>query len=96
VHGIVSKDGRPEVGRILLIPEDVPQLGVSAAANSDGVFEIQGLLPGKYFAVALDGAEDLDPADVETLAKVKSRATRIDLPASGTAHVTLELKSLEP
>ena len=96
VQGTVSKGGQPSMGRVLLIPEDGPRRGISAAANSDGVFQFQGLAPGKYLAVALDGTDDLDPEDPETLAKVKSQATPVEVQASGAASLTLELKSLEP
>jgi len=96
IAGLVSKEGQPSMGRVLLIPEDVPQRHVSMAANSDGAFEFQGLLPGKYLAVALDGADDLDLSDTETLTKVKARATPVELPAAGTANVRLQLETLEP
>jgi hypothetical protein len=96
VQGIVSKDGNPTVGRVLLIPEEAPRRGVSAPANSDGVFQFQGLVPGRYFAVALDGADDLVPDEAETFAKVKSRATTLEVGPSGSANLTLELKSMEP
>jgi hypothetical protein len=96
VQGTVSKDGQPAMGRVLLIPGDAPRRGVSAAANSDGAFQFQGLVPGRYFAVALDGADDLDPAHPDALAKVKSLATEVDVQASGAGNVKLELKSLEP
>ncbi len=95
-EGLVSKGGQPSMGRVLLIPEDAPQRHVSTPANSDGAFEFQGLLPGKYLAVALEGADDLDLDDAETLAKVKARATPVELPAAGTANVTLQLETLEP
>jgi hypothetical protein len=96
VQGTVSKDGQPAMGRVLLIPGDAPRHGVSAAANSDGAFQFPGLVPGKYFLVALDGADDLDPGDPDVLAKVKSLATEVDVQASAAANVKLELKSLEP
>ena len=95
-EGLVTKDGQPSMGRVLLIPEGAPQRHVSTAANSDGAFEFQGLLPGKYLAVALEGADDLDLGDAETLAKLKVRATPVELPAAGTANVTLQLETLEP
>ncbi len=96
VHGNVVKDGQPAMGRVLLIPEGAPRGGISTAANSDGGFQVTGLAPGKYVAVVLDGADDLDPTDPDTLEKVKSRATAIEVLPSGSANVTLELKSLEP
>ena len=96
VQGLVSKEGRPSMGRILMIPEDAPRRWFSAAANSDGAFQIQGLVPDKYFVAALDGTDDLDPEDPETLAKVKSRATLVEVQTSGSANLTLELKSLGP
>jgi hypothetical protein len=94
VQGTVSKEAQPAMGRVLLIPENEPRRGVSTAADSDGGFQFQGLVPGKYLAVALDGADDLDRADAETLAKVKSMATEVDVQPSGAANVRLQLKSL--
>ncbi len=96
VQGTVSKEAQPVMGRVLLIPENEPRRGISMAADSDGAFRFQGLVPGTYFVVALDGADDLDPADAETLAKVKSLATEVDVDASAATKVSLQLKSLEP
>ncbi|HXY00070.1 MAG TPA: carboxypeptidase-like regulatory domain-containing protein [Candidatus Limnocylindrales bacterium] len=96
VSGAVSAGGRPAMGRVLLIPEDAPRRGVSVPANSDGTFQIANLLPGKYLAVALDGADDLEPDQAETLLKVKSRATSVEVEPSATANLRLELKSFEP
>jgi Carboxypeptidase regulatory-like domain len=96
VKGTVTKDGQPAMGRVLLIPVDAPRRGVSMAADSDGLFHFARLVPGKYYAVALDGAEDLDASDPEALGKVESRATVVDVGNSGTASITLQLRSLEP
>ncbi len=96
IQGMVLNDGKPTMGRVLLIEEDAPQRGFSTPANSDGAFQLQGLLPGKYLAIAVDGADDLDPEDPENVAKVKSRATMVEVQPSGAANLTLELKSLEP
>ena len=95
VQGSITKDGQPTMGRVFLIPESEPRRGISVAANSDGKFEFQGLLPGSYFAVALDGADDLDPEDPEALKAVKGRATEVEVQPSAEVSVSLELKSLE-
>lgn len=96
VQGKVVKDGLPAMGRVLLIPEAMPTLGIATPANSDGGFELSGLLPGKYLTVALEDGDDLEPDDADTLPRVKSRAVPIDIGASSTTNVTLELKRLEP
>jgi hypothetical protein len=96
VKGAVSQDGQPAVARVFLIPEDAPRRGISTAADSDGAFQFEGLVPGKYYAVAVDGADDLDPSDPETLVKLESQATLVEVLGSGSASITLELKSLEP
>ena len=96
VQGVVSKEGQPAMGRVLLIPEGAPWAGLSTAANSDGAFQFQGLVPGSYVAVALDGADDLDSDDPETLAKVKARGTPVEVQPSGATSLTLEMKSLVP
>jgi hypothetical protein len=96
IQGTVLKGGQPAMGRVFMIPEEAPQRAVSSAANSDGGFQFEGLVPGRYVAAALEGADDLDPDDPETATKVRSLGTSVELAASGAANLTIELKSLEP
>jgi len=96
VQGTISKSGMPSMGRVLAMPADGLRNGASTAADSDGAFRFQGLAPGKYFVVALDGADGLDLSNSGTLAKLQSLATEVDVQASAEVNVRLELKSLEP
>ena len=95
VGGTVQKDGQPTAGRVLLIPDEHSQRTVSTAANSDGSFSFQGILPGKYVAVALENAEDFDTEDLDALGKARALGTAVELEPSATTTVSLESKSLE-
>lgn len=95
VGGTVTKDSRPVTGRVLLLPEEAVRRGVATVANSDGLFQIFGLVPGKYLAVALEDGDDLEPDDPDTLTRVKSLATAVELEPSGSASLKLELSRLE-
>jgi sarcosine oxidase gamma subunit len=81
---------------VLVMSADGLRNGASTAADSDGAFRFQGLAPGKYFVVAIDGADGLDLSNSGTLAKLQSLATEVDVQASAAVNVRLELKSLEP
>jgi hypothetical protein len=95
VSGRVSKDAKPAMGMVLLIPDDAPRAGVSTAANSDGTFEISGLAPGKYWAMALEEGEDLEADDPATLERVKTKGRVVELESSGMTRIELEQESLE-
>lgn len=96
VHGTVLNDGRPAQGRVLLIPELAPRRAASVPATAKGTFELRGLGPGRYFAVALDDADDLVAGDPETLRQVQSLATIFELEPHGSATIELPLKRLQP
>jgi hypothetical protein len=95
VSGRVSKNAKPAMGMVLLIPDDAPRAGVSTAANSDGTFEISGLAPGKYWAMALEEGEDLEADDPATLERVKTKGRVVELESSGITRIELEQESLE-
>jgi len=65
----------------------------SARPDQQGTFQIKGLLPGDYLAVAMDYVEDGSWNDPEYLESIRRYGQRIRLAESGTQTVALRLVS---
>ena len=65
----------------------------SARPDQQGTFQIKGLPPGDYLAVAMDYVEDGSWNDPEYLESIRRYGQRIRLAESGTQTVALRLVS---
>ncbi len=64
----------------------------SARPDRQGRYQVRGLPPGEYLAIALDYVEDGNWNDPEYLEGIRSRAERFTLAEAETKAVDLELK----
>ena len=86
VLGVVS---RAHIYAIPLFPtaSGVPQ----TVAQTSGQFMISNLAPGSYHVIALEDAEEIDPADAQDLSKYTGKGQTVTVEANGTANVQLDL-----
>jgi len=59
----------------------------------DGRFTITGLVPGDYYAVAVDSIDPTETGDPEFLDRAASRATRFSLGDGETKVLDLKLSA---
>jgi hypothetical protein len=96
VTGVANLDGKPIAGALILL---VPASGKSLEdesrvdqSDSDGTFTLSHIRPGKYLALALDNAWDLDRTNWSALTPYLPKAQSIDLPPAGQKHLTLDVQ----
>ena len=86
-------------GTVLLFAEDAQKwtddsrFVRSARPDQQGTFQIKGLPPGDYLAVAMDYVEDGGWNDPEYLESIRRYGQRVRLGQSGTRTVALRLRS---
>src|SRR5229473_774184 len=64
ITGVALKDGKPLDGVMVVLVPEVPEHNLVLfrrdQSDSDGSFNLPGVLPGKYTVIALENAWDLD------------------------------------
>lgn len=99
VTGFVRSHGSPDAGAmVLLVPAS---LGDAAGldivrrdqSNSDGSFDMFGVLPGEYILVAIDHGWEVDWRDPATLRQFLVRGLPLDLSAPADRSETIEALS---
>jgi hypothetical protein len=63
-------------------------------SNTDGSFEITGILPGAYILVAIDHGWDMNWSDAATLERFLPHGTPLDIKPSDDLKVSLKAQSL--
>ena len=63
----------------------------AARPNQDGAFDVKGLPPTKYLAVAVDSLETGAQSDPEVLARLKPRAKSFTLADGQSQTLTLDI-----
>jgi len=66
--------------------------GVSASCGAGGVFEISGLAPGDYYAIALDRFDAREMGDAAHLTALSTRATSVRIEEGSSASLQLVLE----
>jgi Carboxypeptidase regulatory-like domain len=84
--------------RIAVIPEDSTMQGLEytqepARCTEDGHFEIRGLRPGRYYAVALEQLNGEFTDSFADMSALVSRATKLDVRANEASLVDLKIIS---
>jgi carboxypeptidase family protein len=104
---VVMSDGRvPESAGVIVFPRDrkwwasrqvLYQQSIypdreNRAFTGDGRFEFLGLLPGKYFAAAVEQDVFADPVTPATLSRLVRIAVPVTVPESGLSIIRLRLR----
>jgi hypothetical protein len=96
VTGVVTFHGSPDAGAmVLLIPAtfgdpagiDMP---VRDQSNSDGSFEMSGVLPGGYILVAIDHGWDVNWSDPSTLKRYLMHGVALNIKTSAVLKEKIE------
>ena len=99
LKGTVSSGNSPDAGAmVLVVPAtlgspsglNVPRRDQS---NSDGSFEISGILPGAYILVAIDRGWALNWTDPEVLKRFLQQGTPLEIKPSSDLNVTVKAQS---
>jgi hypothetical protein len=100
VEGVVQLEGKAAQGAIvLLVPATLGEPGDLHSierdeTNTDGTFEITGVVPGQYILVAIDRGWDVNWRNPATLAQYLVYGMPVDL--TRAAKVQQEVEAVEP
>ena len=100
VSGRVMRDAEPASGFIVaLIPvqmerRKIPRHNLAGQVDASGNFQIEGVVPGEYFAFAVPPMEDAGYYDLAFADRNNPVATRVTV--RPREHHRLELKPIEP
>lgn len=100
VSGRVMRDAEPASGFIVaLIPvqmerRKIPRHNLAGQVDANGNFQIEGVVPGEYFAFAVPPMEDAGYYDLAFADRNNSLASRLTV--RPREHHRLELKPIEP
>ena len=95
---LLDDRGQPVDGTVLIFPDDPQKWEESSRLirtirpDNAGLFEFRNVIPGTYLAVPLEYVRDGEWADPEFLQNLKDRALRVDVGATGTSGLALNLK----
>jgi hypothetical protein len=91
VRGTVTPADDMAAATVLLIQPRGTRNLVKVGAASQGKFEIDGVAPGDYLLLAVDGVDHLEYENPEVLNPYLSKAEHISLQPHGMANVNLSL-----
>ena len=93
VTGTVQSEGKPASGvMILLVPEsglEMEQDSRLDESDSDGTFDLAGILPGEYVLLAIKDEWDLEWAKPDVLRPYLSAGQKISIAANQSIRVTV-------
>ena len=98
VGRLLDEGGQPANGSILIFPEDEKKWEESSRLirtirpDESSAFEFRNVIPGDYFAVALDYVRQGDWSDPDFLNNLKEQAKRVKVAETGSTPVMLTLK----
>ena len=96
VKGFALKDGKPAEGvMIVLVPQDPEHnlvLFRRDQSDSDGSFNLRGVLPGKYTILALENGWDLEWFTPSALQKYLAAGEKVQVNANGKLEVKVNVQ----
>ena len=96
ITGIALKNDKPApAAMIVLAPLDLksnPALFRRDQADSDGTFELNLVVPGRYTLMAIEDGWDLEWADPEVLQKYIASGESVQIAANGKIEVKVKVK----
>jgi hypothetical protein len=87
VNGIATANGKPVVGAmVLLVPAGLDDPGsftrfIRDQTNTDGSFDLDGIVPGPYILIAVDHGWKINWKNAPTLQRYLTHGTPLDVPA---------------
>jgi hypothetical protein len=91
VRGTVE-DGA--AGTVVLFPQSVTGIGYSTQSAADKTFEVAGIPPGNYYAIALDRFDPRTMAGAVRLRSLMAMATSVKVEQGSAASVQLRVHHL--
>jgi hypothetical protein len=88
--GVVTTQGQPAPGAVLLVSESMSLYNRVAVAGRDGRFTFKGLAPGDYSVLALEGGEAIPFAEPDVWPNYAQQATPVKLEADQKMEIPLE------
>lgn len=98
--GIVTRDGKPSVGAlVMLVPATLGEPGAIQIvrrdqSNTDGSFDIAGVIPGQYILIAVEDGWDINWKDKATLTRYLDGGVAVNLSTGGS--VTQNISAERP
>jgi hypothetical protein len=78
-------------GAVVLFPQNLTGIGYSTQSEAGGAFDLPGVPPGAYYAIALDRFDSRIMADAVLLRSLMPRASSVRLESGSAATVQLRL-----
>ncbi len=95
VEGEIQGEAVPAATQIVLIPETAhrknPQRFFSAGVGQTKAYKVDGIAPGSYIAVAVDGLSSQEFLDPEWIARYESQGTPVVIQENGKIRADLKL-----
>jgi hypothetical protein len=99
VTGIVTEEGKPCVGAmVLLVPAMLDDPGsftlmARDQSNTDGSFDLNGVIPGQYILIAIDNGWHINWNDQATLRQYLTHGVPIDLGSSANVKQNIDAQA---
>jgi len=81
-------------GTVVLFPRNITGVGYSTQTDADKIFELAGIPPGEYYAIALDQFDARTMSDALRLRALMPRASSVRVEQGSTASVQLKVNHL--
>jgi len=96
ITGVALKDEKPTEGvMIVLAPQDLhgnPALFRRDQSNSDGSFDLNNVVSGRYTLMAIENGWDLEWADPDVMQKYVAGGEKVQLAGNGKADVKVKVQ----
>ncbi len=96
VKGFALKDGKPADGVMIVLVPQSPEHNLVLfrrdQSDSDGSFNLRGILPGKYTVVALENGWDLEWFTPSVLQKYLAGGEKVQVNANGKLEVKVNVQ----
>jgi hypothetical protein len=83
-----------DAGAVVLFPQTITGVGYSTPIGADKTFELPGVPPGNYYAIALDRFDPRTMADAVRLRSLMPRATSVRLESGSAASAQLKVNRI--
>ena len=80
-----------DTGTVVLIPQTITGIGYSTHSSIDKTFELAGLPPGDYYAIALEHFDPPAMAEVVRLRSLLPRATSVRVESGSVGSLELKI-----